>query len=90
MLLYALVKFLERFQPFNYYTGLKITNIPLYDQLLMMLLKLKLNCRDLDLAKRFFVSKTTVSNMVKTIISVLYEILFVAHELDAISGKMHK
>ena len=73
-----LVKLLERFQSFNYYAGWKVANIPLCDQLLMMLMKLKLNCRDLDLAERFCVRKTTVSNVVKTLISVLHEILFVA------------
>jgi DDE superfamily endonuclease/Helix-turn-helix of DDE superfamily endonuclease len=72
-----LVRLLERLQPFNYYGGFKVTCLSLEDQLLMCLMKLRLNFRDMDLAVRFNVSKTTVSNIVKTFISVLHEILFV-------------
>ncbi len=72
---YILVQLLRRFQPLRYYSS-TVTSISLEDQLLMTLMKLKLNCRDLDLAERFAVSRTTVSNVVKTHIVALHEILF--------------
>lgn len=42
----------------------------------MALMKLKLNLRDLDLGERFGVSRKTVSNVVKTLICALHEVLF--------------
>jgi hypothetical protein len=39
-------------------------------------MKLKLNYRHLDLADRFNISRATVSNIVKTIITALHEVLF--------------
>lgn len=41
----------------------------------MALMKLRLNCKDLDLAVRFNTSRATVSNVINTYISVLHEIL---------------
>lgn len=40
-------------------------------------MKLRLNLKDLDLADRFNISRTAVSNITYTIISALHEILFV-------------
>lgn len=54
-----------------------MVKIPLEDQLLMTLMKLKLNLRDLDLGERFKTSRSTVSNVVKTLIYALHQILFV-------------
>jgi len=73
----VLVRTLERFIPFNYYDKWTVTSLSLSDQLLIILMKLKLNCRDLDLAQRFNISHVTVSNITKTFICVLHEILFV-------------
>jgi len=39
-------------------------------------MKLTINCKDADLAVRFNVSRMTVSNIVNTLISALYELLF--------------
>jgi len=72
-----LSRLVQRFQPFNYYEGWHVTSIALEDQLLLTLMKLRLNLRDLDLAERFNVSRRTVSNVIKTLISVLHEILFI-------------
>lgn len=72
---YILVRLLNRFKPLNYYSS-AVTSVSMADQLLMTLMKLKLNCRDLDLAERFNTSRTTVANIVKTLIVALHEILF--------------
>ncbi len=84
----TLVQLLERFQPFNYYEEWQVTSINLSDQLLMTLMKLKLNYRDLDLAERFNVSRRTVSNIVKTLITALHEILFLGIMNEGMPSQM--
>jgi hypothetical protein len=69
-----LARLLDRFD-LAYYSGWKVEILSTADQLLMTLMKLKLNCRDLDLAERFGVSSATVANIIKTFISALHEIL---------------
>lgn len=85
MLLYAsffadtfriLENLVERMGPFNYYGGWTVVNFSVSDQLLMTLMKLRLNCRDLDLAERFNTSRATVSNIINTFVHALHEILF--------------
>jgi len=71
-----LVNLLDRMQTLNYYAGWLVTSLPVADQLLLTLMKLRLNCRDLDIAERFAISRTTVSNIIITFISALHEILF--------------
>jgi hypothetical protein len=71
---HVLVKLLTRFE-LDYYSGWK-PSIPLEDQLLIVLMKLKLNLRDADLAHRFCVSRATVSNSIHTLINALHELLF--------------
>lgn len=71
-----LVNVLKRMGPLNYYAGWQVTCISHENQLLLTLMKLRLNCRDLDLAERFLVSRTTVSNIVHTYVSALHEIFF--------------
>lgn len=66
---------LKRFN-ISYYYGWRVSrSISAENQLLITLMKLKLNLRDLDLAHRFSVSKTTVSNIVLTHITALHELL---------------
>jgi hypothetical protein len=60
----------------EYYEGWRVTSLSLADQVLMTLMKLRLNCRDLDLSDRFCLSRRTVSNIIKTVICALHEILF--------------
>ena len=69
-----LVALLQRFE-IKYYSGWK-PSIPFEDQLLICLMKLKLNLRDADLAHRFCVSRPTISNVFHTILHALHEILF--------------
>lgn len=60
----------------NYYLGWTVDKILKIDQLLMCLMKLRLNCPHLDLAQRFSVSSSTVTNVILTYLHVLYEVLF--------------
>ena len=71
-----LVAMLQRMSPFNYYSGWTVTCFSIEDQLLITLMKLRLNCKDLDLAVRFNTSRATISNVINTYISVLHEILY--------------
>ncbi|XP_071094786.1 putative nuclease HARBI1 [Haliotis cracherodii] len=59
----------------NYYAGWS-ESISAQNQLLLTLMTLTLNCKDLDLAQRFDVSRATVSNIFNTFIHVLHELLF--------------
>lgn len=68
-----LVRIVSR-QELNYYAGWRVTSLPIHDQLLMTLMKLRLNLRDLDLAERFEVSHATVSNIINTFVCALHEI----------------
>ena len=66
----------QRFQPLNYQAGWNVTSVSLEDQVLIALMKLRLNLRDLDLADRFCVSRGTISNIINTIICALHEIFY--------------
>lgn len=46
------------------------------DQLLMTLMKLKLNCPFLDLAERFCTSRATIHNIIITHVFALHEVFF--------------
>lgn len=70
----VLTRLLERFE-LEYYNGWRVESLSTADQLLMTLMKLKLNCRDLDLAERFGVSSATVANIIKTFVTALHDIL---------------
>nr|XP_022311883.1 uncharacterized protein LOC111117094 [Crassostrea virginica] len=72
----VIVQILKRMAPFNYYAGWEVTCFSLEDQLLICLMKLRLNFRDLDLAVRFGTSRSTISNIINTFICALHEILF--------------
>ena len=72
----VLVNMVNRMAPFNYYAGWTVSCLLIEDQLLMTLMKLRLSCKDLDLAVRFNTSRGTVSNIINTYVSVLHEILF--------------
>ena len=72
---FILVAMLQRMLPFNYYAGWTVTCFSIEDQLLITLMKLRLNCKDLDLAVRFNTSRATISNIINTYICVLHEIL---------------
>lgn len=54
-----------------------VHKVPKKDQLLMTLMKLRMDLRNFDLAERFGVSHTTVSNIFRTWVLALHEIFFV-------------
>lgn len=66
---------IQRF-PLTYVDGWTPTAFSRRDQLLMTMMKLKLNCPFLDLAERFCTSKTTVHNIIMTHIYALHEVFF--------------
>ena len=72
-----LKRVLQRFEPLTYYSGWRVEVLPFEDQILLTLMKLRLNYKDADLAERFSVSRATVSNVIHTFVSALHEILFV-------------
>lgn len=61
----------------QYHSNWTVQSMPLIDQLLLTLMKLKLNCGHVDLATRFNCSTATVTNIFVTIVSALYDILYV-------------
>nr|XP_034321111.1 THAP domain-containing protein 2-like [Crassostrea gigas] len=54
---HILENLVERMVPFNYYGGCTVVNFSVHNKLLMTLMKLRLNSRDLDLAERFNTSR---------------------------------
>lgn len=70
-----LLRLLERFE-LKYFLGWTVQQIPLEDQLLCTLMKLRLNLTMFDLAYRFKTSSTTIQNIVTTIMYALHGILF--------------
>ena len=70
-----LVGTLQRFQ-LTYYLGWKVSFLSLADQVLIAMMKLRLNLRAKDLGFRFAVSRTTISNIFHTIVKSLHEIFF--------------
>lgn len=60
----------------SYYRKWTPTSISLADQLLMTLMKLKMNCKDADLAFQFECSTATVGNIVITLVHALHNLLY--------------
>ncbi|XP_063059206.1 uncharacterized protein LOC134452647 [Engraulis encrasicolus] len=63
--------------PLKYNYDWTVQIMPLIDQLLLTLMKLRLNCGIEDLSTRFNCSRTTVTNIFLTISSALHDILYV-------------
>ncbi|KAL4009131.1 hypothetical protein ACER0C_002983 [Sarotherodon galilaeus] len=76
----ATVLFLEallsRFD-LKYHSDWTVQMMPLVDQLFLTLMKLKLNFGHADLSTRFNCSTATVTNIFTTIVSALYDILYI-------------
>jgi len=62
--------------PIHYYLGWQVECLPLQDQLLITLMKLKCNLTHTDIGVRFGISKQTVRNITTTFICFLHEFLF--------------
>ncbi|XP_026021776.1 uncharacterized protein LOC113021362 [Astatotilapia calliptera] len=67
---------LSRFD-LKYHSDWTVQMMPLIDQLFLTLIKLKLNFGHEDLSIRFNCSRGTVTNVFTTIVSALYDILYV-------------
>ena len=61
----------------RYHSAWTVQSIPLIDQLLLTLMKLRHNFGHVDLATRFNCSTATVTNIFLTIVCALYDILYV-------------
>ncbi|KAG4065944.1 hypothetical protein HA402_000003 [Bradysia odoriphaga] len=61
---------------FTYICGWTPTKISKKNQLLMTLMKLRMDLRNFDLAERFKCSVATVSNIVRSWILAMHEIFF--------------
>lgn len=69
-----LVRMLLRFD-ITYVQAWSVKCLTMHEQLLLVLMKFKLNLRDFDLAQRFGISKTTVSIIFRTLVHALHEFL---------------
>jgi hypothetical protein len=67
---------MKRFE-LNYYYGWRAT-LPMENQLFLTLMKLRLNLTNVDLAVRFSISETTVSNVFLTLLYALHSLLFLS------------
>ena len=76
-----LLRCLERF-PMAYLYKWTVGILPLADQLLLTMYKLRHNPKHVDLAVRFAVSETCVTNVFRTCLSALHQILKALHGPD--------
>jgi len=72
----AVKEMIDLFKPLNYWTGKAVTSISSSDQLLMFLMRLKLDLPYFDFARRYSVSETTIQNIFLSYLHVFHEIFF--------------
>ena len=72
----VLCQYLRRFEPYNHCSNFTVKSISHEDQLLICLMKLKLNLRFFDIGRRCSVSRATVHNIYMTYLHLLCEVLF--------------
>ncbi|XP_065057293.1 uncharacterized protein LOC135685315 [Rhopilema esculentum] len=72
----AVKEMIDRFKPLNYWTGKAVTSISGSDQLLIFLMRLKLDLPYFDLARRYSVSTTTIQNIFLTYLNIFHETFF--------------
>ncbi|XP_074554593.1 uncharacterized protein LOC141810719 [Halichoeres trimaculatus] len=87
----ATVSFLEALLSkvdLQYHFDWNVQNMPLIDQLLLTLMKLRLNCGVLDLSTRFNCCRATVTNIFITISSALHDILYVGMMANKIPSRL--
>ncbi len=71
----TLFKLIENIEV-KWYLKWGIKKLNKIDQLLLTLMKLRLNCPHLDLAQRFDISQAAVTNIVITYVHLIYEVLY--------------
>lgn len=69
----------------NYHHKSKVSRIPIEEQLLCTLMKLKLSLPSYDLSYRFGVSETSITNIFVTFLGLLHQILVVDNSIEKIS-----
>ena len=69
-------KLINAFRPLKYWTGCEVVKISDKDQLLIFLMKLKLDVPLFDIAKRYDVSRTTIHNVFLTYLYAVHEVLY--------------
>jgi len=72
----AVTRTIGRFEPLTYWSGKSVSSITSSDQLLIFIMKLRLDLPYFDLAKRYSVSHTTIQNVFLTYLHVFHEIFF--------------
>ena len=70
----VIVQTLEDFAPLNYWSGKPVKSISPEDQLLIFLMRLRLDLPYYDIAKRYSTSQTTIQNIIMTYLHSLHEI----------------
>ena len=68
---------LRRFFPLNYWSGKTVTTISMEDEVLILLMKLKLDLPYFDLARRYSVSITIIQNIFVTYLHAFHGVFFV-------------
>ena len=81
---------IKKFSPLNYWSGFQVKSISLEDQLLIFLMRLRLDLPYYDLAIRYSVSETTIQNIIMTYLHALHEIFFVGMMKDLPSQEKNK
>ena len=71
----------------NYYCGRHVNILLMEDQVLLTLMKLRHNFSHLDLAYRFYVSQTTITNVFHTILFFIHRLLYLPCMKDVPSLK---
>ena len=74
----VLSMYLDRFNPVTYWNGRTVNSISHDDQLLICLMKLKFNLPLYDLADRYSVTRTTITNIYMTYLHLIHEVVFKA------------
>jgi len=73
----AIVDMIKVVSPLNYWSGKAVGTISVENQLLICLMRLRLDLPYFDLAQRFGLSQTTIQNIFMTFLHALHEIIVV-------------
>ena len=71
-----IVETMKRFLPLNYWSGKPVKSISFEDQLLILLMRLKLDLPYFDIARRYSVSQSTIQNITMTYLYAMHEIFY--------------
>ena len=86
----VMVETVDQFSPLNYWSGKPVKSITPEDQLLIFLIRLRLDLPYFDIAKRYSVSQTTIQNIVMTYLHTIHEIFFIGAMKELPSQEKNK